>query len=50
MYEYRYIRYQSGKVEDGMNQMAASGWRVVCVTPDIAMGSGVWVTYERLKK
>ena len=48
MYEYRVESYRIPEAEEGMNYMAAVGWRVVSV---VANSSGLTfqliVTYER---
>ena len=49
MFEYKVEIYRVRSAEAEMNKMAAAGWRVVAVTPDIAMGHGIVVTYEREK-
>ncbi|MBR6761994.1 MAG: hypothetical protein IKM30_08180 [Oscillospiraceae bacterium] len=46
-YEYKVERYIVKKAENAMNQLAKQGWRVIAVSPDIAAGCGVIVTYER---
>ena len=47
MFEYRVEFYRIRQAEAEMNRMAADGWRVIAVSPNIAMGHGVVVTYER---
>ena len=37
------------QAEAEMNRMAADGWRVVAVSPNIAMSHGLVVTFERQK-
>ncbi len=46
-YEYKVEVYMVKKAEDEMNQLAKQGWRVIAVSPDVAVGFGVIVTYER---
>ena len=49
MLEYRVEIYPLREAEVEMNRMAADGWRVAAVSPNIAMGHGIVVTYERKK-
>ena len=50
MYEYKVEIYKVKEAENAMNQMAKDGWRVVTVSPNLAMGYGVVVTFEREKQ
>ncbi len=47
MFEYKVEIYKVKEAESEMNKLAQSGWRVIAVSPDIAMGFGVVVTFER---
>ncbi len=47
MYEYKVETYNVKNSEAGMNQLAKEGWRVVTVTPNVAIGHGIVVTFER---
>ena len=49
MFEYRVEVYAVRQAEAEVNRMAADGWRVVTVSPNIAMSHGLVVTYERKK-
>lgn len=49
MFEYRVEVYAVRQAEAEMNRMAADGWRVVAVSPNIAMSHGLAVTFERQK-
>ena len=49
MFEYRFEVYAVRQAEAEMNRMAADGWRVVAVSPNIAMSHGLVVTFERQK-
>lgn len=49
MFEYRVEVYTVRQAEAEMNRMAADGWRVVAVSPNIAMSHGLVVTFERQK-
>ena len=49
MFEYRAEVYAVRQAEAEMNRMAADGWRVVAVSPNIAMSHGLVVTFERQK-
>ncbi len=49
MFEYRVEIYPIRQAETEMNRMAADGWRVVSVMPNMAMGHGMVVTFERKK-
>ena len=47
MFEYKVEEYKVRNAEKEMNELAKDGWRVVSVSPNIAVGYGVVVTYER---
>jgi len=47
VYEYRVEIYGVRQAETEMNRLAAEGWRVIAVTPNIAVSHGIVVTYER---
>ena len=47
MYEYQVEIYKVKEAEEKINELAKSGWRVVAVTPNVAMGYGIIVTLER---
>ena len=47
MFEYKVAMYRVKDAENEMNLMAQKGWRVIAVTPNIARGCGIIVTYER---
>ena len=47
MFEYRVEIYPFRQAETEMNRMAADGWRVVSAMPNMAMGHGMVVTFER---
>lgn len=47
MFEYKVETYKVKDAEREMNAMAQKGWRVIAVSPNIAMGAGVVVTFER---
>ena len=47
MYEYYVEVYAVREAAAGMNRMAQQGWRVIAVSPDIARGHGIVVTFER---
>ena len=49
MFEYRVEVYAVRQAEAEMNRMATDGWRVVAVSPNIAMSHGLVVTFERQK-
>ena len=49
MYEYKVESYNVKAAENEMNKLANEGWRVVAVSPNIAQGYGIVVTYERKK-
>jgi hypothetical protein len=50
MYEYKVEIYRVRDAEQEMNALAKDGWRVVAVSPNMAMGYGVVVTFEREKQ
>ena len=47
MYEYKVDIFPVKNAEAEMNRMAREGWRVVAVTPNVAVGHGIVVTFER---
>ena len=47
MYEYSVETYTVNEAADEMNKMANLGWRVIAVSPNIARGYGLVVTFER---
>ncbi len=47
MFEYKVEEYKVRNAETEMNKLAKEGWRVVAVSPNIAVGYGIVVTYER---
>ena len=47
MYEYKVETYKVKEAEASMNALAREGWRVVTVSPNLAVGYGLVVTYER---
>ena len=49
MFEYRVEIYPIRQAETEMNRMAADGWRVIAVSPNIAASHGIVVTFERKK-
>ena len=49
MYEYRVEIYAVRSAEAEMNRMAADGWRVISVSPNIAVSHGIVVIFERQK-
>ncbi len=50
MYEYTVETCSVKDAEKNMNLMAQEGWQVIAVSPNIAMGMGLIVTYEREKE
>ena len=49
MFEYRVEIYAVREAEEKMNRLGVDGWRVITVTPNLAMGHGIIVTFERQK-
>lgn len=49
MYEYKVIIVPVKKAEEEMNRLAKDGWKVIEVSPNVAMGYGLVVTLEREK-
>lgn len=49
MYEYKVETYNVKEATGEMNKLAQEGWRVIAVSPNIATGYGIVVTFERLK-
>ena len=50
IYEYKIEIYKVKEAENKMNELAKLGWRVVSVSPNMAMGYGIIVTFERKVK
>ena len=49
MYEYKVEVLGVREAEQRMNALAKDGWRVIEITPNIAMGHGIVVTFERAR-
>ena len=50
MFEYRVeIINMVRQAETEMNRISTEGWRVISVTPNLAVGHGLIVTFERKK-
>ena len=49
MYEYKVEVLGVREAEERMNQLAKDGWRVIEITPNIALGFGIVVTFERAR-
>lgn len=47
MYEYKVLTLGVKELEKTLNRYAQEGWRLVTVSPNMAMGMGVVVTLER---
>lgn len=47
MFEYKVEIYKVKEAEAEMNKLAKQGWRVIAVSPNMAMGYGIIVTFER---
>ncbi len=47
MIEYKVVKSSVKNAEENMNLLAKDGWKVVSVSPNIAMLSGVIITFER---
>ena len=47
MYEYKVETYKVKEAENEMNRLAGEGWRVIAVSPNVGVGYGIVVTYER---
>ena len=47
MYEYKVLNLGVKECEEIFNQLAKDGWRLVTMSPNIAMGMGVIATMER---
>lgn len=50
MYEYKVETITVINAADRMNQLAKKGWRVIAVSPNLAIGFGLVVTYEKEKQ
>lgn len=47
MRKYKVIKCKVKDAEENMNELAKLGWRVVAVCPNIAVGYGVVITFEK---
>lgn len=47
MFEYKIETYKVKEAEKSINELAQEGWRVIAVSPNLAMGYGIIVTFER---
>lgn len=47
MYEYKVEKCKVNDAEALMNRLGKDGWRVIAVTPNIAMGYGLIITLAR---
>lgn len=47
MFEYKVEIYKVREAEREMNKLAQLGWRVIAVSPNLAMGYGIVVTFAR---
>lgn len=50
MYEYKVEKLSVRDAEYVMNSLAKEGWRVITVSPNVAMSFGIIVTFEREAK
>ena len=50
MYEYKVEVYAVKDADKEMNKLAKQGWRVIAVSPNVAFGHGIVVTFEREKE
>ena len=46
-YMYKVIKTSVNNAENEMNNLAKEGWRVITVSPNVAMGMGVIITLEK---
>lgn len=47
MYKYKVETYKVNDAAEAMNALAAQRWRVIAVSPNVAFGFGIVVTYEK---
>ena len=47
MFEYKVETYKVKNAAEEMNRLAAADWKVIAVSPNLATGFGIVVTYER---
>jgi len=47
MKEYKVLTVKVNDAENKMNELASDGWQVVAVSPNVAKGFGLVVTFER---
>ena len=50
MYEYKVIISSIKAAESNMNEMGKKGYRVVATSPNIAVGHGIVITFEKEKE
>ena len=50
MYEYKVVTSLVNEAEKIMNDLAKENWKVITVSPNIAIGHGLVITFERKKK
>lgn len=50
MLEYKVITSSVKNAQDNMNALAKDGWKVISVSPNIALLNGVVITFEREKQ
>ena len=50
MYEYKVIISSIKAAESNINEMAKKGYRVVATSPNIAVGHGIVITFEKEKE
>ena len=46
-YEYKVTKASVNAAEKEMNKLAKDGWRVITISPNVAVGMGVVITLER---
>ena len=47
MFEYKVETYKVKNAAEEMNRLAEQDWKVLAVSPNLATGFGIVVTYER---
>ncbi len=47
MYSYKVETFKVKDAEVAMNQLAKEGWKVIAVSPNMVMGYGIVVTFEK---
>ena len=50
MFEYKVIKASVNSAQHEMNELAKQGWRVVAVSPNVAMGMGLLSLWKEKRR